>query len=127
MAYLAANAGQLSFRMLRAGYAGHEDLAAVCARHRGDASEAARHYANVVSTFSEDGWWRTNPLNKPLPLWYPFPAMVLRHAFSPDVPEGRVPRLEAIYRVRLGNALIEEGRPDLAASQFARAVELWET
>src|SRR5215831_6314980 len=125
MAYLAATASLVSFQTLRAGYAGEEEVAAECARHRGDAQEAARHYANVVSTFADDGWWRKNPHMRTWPLWYPFLAITRRHAGSPAVLEHRVPAVEAQYRVRLANALSDEGRTDLASDELARAAQLY--
>jgi hypothetical protein len=125
MAYLAATASLISFQTLRAGYAGEEQVAAECARHRGDAREAARHYANVVSAYADDGWWGKNPHIRTWPLWYPFFAIARRHTWSPAVMEHRLPTVEALYRIRLANALSDEGRDDLASDQLARAAELY--
>ena len=41
--YLAADASRLFFQMLRTDYGAEEEIAAVCAQHRGDVHEAVRH------------------------------------------------------------------------------------
>jgi hypothetical protein len=123
MAYLAATASLVSFKTLRAGYASGEQVAAECARVRGDTAEAARHYANVVSTYADDSWWRKNPHIKTWPLWYPFIAIARHYPWS-RVSENRA-TVEALYRIRLANVLSDEGREDLAADQLARAAELY--
>jgi hypothetical protein len=124
MAYLAATGRFVSFETLRAGYAGEEQVAAECALHRGDAREAARHYANVVSAYDGDGWWGTNPHIRTWPLWSPFLVIARRHAGSPALLEHRL-TVEALYRIRLANALGDEGRADLASAQLARAAKLY--
>jgi len=124
MAYLAATASMVSFQTLRAGYAGEEQVAAACAQHAGDTAEAARHYANVVSAYADDGWWGRNPHIQTWPLWYPFLAIARRHTWSSPSLEHR-PTVEAQYRVRLANALSDEGRADLASDQLARAAKLY--
>jgi hypothetical protein len=124
MAYLAATASLVSLQAIRAGYASEEQVAAECALHRGDASEAARHYANVVSAFANDGWWGKNPHIKTWPLWYPFFAITRRYASTSAVLERRL-AVEALYRIRLANALSEEGRSDLASKQLTRAAKLY--
>src|SRR5690242_2707434 len=60
-AYFVATASLVSFQTLRAGYASQEQVAAECAQRSGDAPEAARHYANVVSAYADGGWWRKSP------------------------------------------------------------------
>jgi len=124
MAYLAATASLVSFQTLRAGYASEEQIAATCAQHRGDAPEAARHYANIVSAYSDAGWWRKSPHIKTWPLWYPFLAIARHHPWSGAVSEHRA-TVEALYRIRLANALSNQGREDLASDQLARAAELY--
>lgn len=124
MAYLAATASLVSVQTLRAGYAGEEQIAAECASHRGDAREAARHYANVVSAYADDGWWGKKPHIRTWPLWYPFFAIARRYAWSPALLEHRL-TVEALYRIRLANALSDEGRADLASDQLARAAKLY--
>jgi len=124
MAYLAATASMVSFQTLRAGYAGEEQVAAECALHVGDTAEAARHYANVVSAYADDGWWSKNPHIRTWPLWYPFFAIARRHAWSPALLEHS-PTVEAQYRIQLANALSDEGRADLASAQLARAAKLY--
>jgi len=124
MAYLAATENLVSVQTLRAGYAGEEQVAAECALHRGDAREAARHYANVVAAYANDGWWSKNPHIRTWPLWYPFFAIARRYAWSPAVLEHRL-TVEALYRIRLANALGDEGRADLASAQLTRAAKLY--
>jgi len=124
MAYLAATASLVSFKTLRAGYASEEQVAAECAQVRGDAAEAARHYANVVSAYADDSWWRKTPHIKTWPLWYPFLAIARHYPWSSSVSERRE-TVEALYRIRLANALSEQGRDDLASNQLARAAELY--
>jgi hypothetical protein len=124
MAYLAATASLVSVQAIRAGYAGEEQVAAECALHRGDAREAARHYANVVSAYANDGLWGKNPHIRTWPLWNPFFAIARRYASAPAALERRR-TVEALYRIRLADALSDEGRPDLASAQLARAARLY--
>ena len=125
MAYLAADASRLFFQMLRVGYGGEEEIAAVCAQHRGDVHEAARHYANVVSTYADDAWWRTTSKENPWSLAYPLAAILLRRMWRPEIIEGRLPSIEATYRVRLANALREEAQVVAAAQELERAARLF--
>ena len=123
MAYLAAEASRLFFSMLRDGYGSEEEIAAVCAQHRGDVHEAVRHYANAVSAYAADAWWRTRAKEDDLwPLAFPLAAILLREPaeWSSTV----LPRIEALDRVRLANALKEEGQTVRATRQLDRAARL---
>src|SRR5438034_9190998 len=73
--YLAADASRLFFQMLRTDYGAEEEIAAVCARHRGDVHEAAWHYANVVSTYGTGTWWRTTSTKDGWRLAFPLAAI----------------------------------------------------
>ena len=121
--YLAADASRLFFQMLRTDYGAEEEIAAVCAQHRGDVHEAVRHYANAVSAYAADAWWRTRAKEDDLwPLAFPLAAILLREPaeWSSTV----VPRIEALNRVRLANALTEEGETVRATRQLDRAARL---
>ena len=122
-AYLAADASRLFFQMLRTDYGAEEEIAAVCAQHRGDVHEAVRHYANAVSAYAADAWWRTRAKEDDLwPLAFPLAAILLREPaeWSSTV----LPRIEALDRVRLANALKEEGQTVRATRQLDRAARL---
>jgi len=123
-AYLAADASHLFFQGLRIEYGSDEEIAAVCAQHRGDVHEAVRHYANVVSTYAADAWWQTRAKEDRWPLAFPLAAILLRHMWEAEVIDGRLPRIEALYRVHLANALKEEGETVRAARQLDRAARL---
>ena len=121
-AYLAADASRLFFQMLRTDYGAEEEIAAVCAQHRGDVHEAVRHYANAVSAYAADAWWQTRAKDDLWPLAFPLAAILLREPaeWSSTV----VPRIEALNRVRLANALTEEGETVRATRQLDRAARL---
>ena len=121
-AYLAADASRLFFSMLRDRYGSEEEIAAVCAQHRGDVHEAVRHYANAVSAYAADAWWQTRAKEDDLwPLAFPLAAILLR---EPAEWSTVLPRIEALDRVRLANALKEEGQTVRATRQLDRAARL---
>ncbi len=124
IAYLAADASRLFFQMLRTDYGTEEEIAAVCLRHRGDVHEAAWHYANVVSTYGTDTWWRTTSTKDGWRLAFPLAAILFRHMWQPEVIDGGLPKVEAMYRVRLANALMEDSQVVAATQELERAARL---
>ena len=55
---------------------------------------------------------------------YPLAAILLRHMWRPEVIDGHLPSVEAMYRVRLANALMDETQMLPAAREFDRAAGL---